>query len=97
VAHDLRRDAALRRQHAASSNFLFRKRVLLCKQLERRKGERRGGSVTSIGSGGRLDALAVLNQALVRVLEFDQQVGCPGFVVTKELPLTEPVACGGVL
>ena len=61
---------------AASSNFLFRKRVLLCMQVERRKGKRRGGSITSIDSGGRFDAL-VLDQALVRVLEFEQQGGCP--------------------
>jgi predicted NUDIX family phosphoesterase len=89
----------MRRQHAASSNFLFRKRVLLCKQVERRKGERRGGSVTSIGSGGHFDALveAALDQALARVLEFDEEVGCPGFVVMKELPLTEPLLPVGAL
>jgi len=70
VAHDLCRDAALRRQHAASSNLLFRERVLLCKQVERRKGKRRGGSITSIDSGGRFDALVVLDQAFV--LRFEQ-------------------------
>jgi hypothetical protein len=44
-----------------------------------------------------LDALVVLDPALVRVLEFEQQVSCPGFVVVEELPLTEPLLSVGAL
>jgi len=69
---------------------------LLCKQVKPRKGKRRDGSITSIDSGGRFDAL-VLDQALVCVLEFEQQVGYPGFVVMEELPLTEPLLPVGAL
>jgi len=71
--------------------------MLLCKLVKRRKGKRRGGSVTIIGSGGRFDALVVLDQALVRELEFEQQDGCPGLVVVEELPLAEPLAPVGAL
>ena len=43
MAHHLLGEAALRRQRAASANFLFRWVVLLCEQVERRKGKRGGG------------------------------------------------------
>ena len=66
--------------------------MLLCKQVKRRKGKGRGGgSITIIGSGGRFDALVVLDQARVRVLEFEQQGRGPGRVVMEELPLAEPL------
>jgi len=47
-AHDLRGDATLRRQDAASSDLFFRKLVLLVKQVERRKGEGRGGALCPV-------------------------------------------------
>ena len=66
VAHHLLGDAALRRQRAASANF--RKVVLLCEQVERRKGKRGGGTglrVTCTGGSRRgvsrgLDAFVFL-------------------------------------
>ena len=68
MAHDLRCDATLRREDAASSDLFFRKLVLLGKQVERRKGEGRGGALcpvvgvgdASIGGGSRFDTLVVL-------------------------------------
>ena len=60
--------------------------------VKRRKGKGRGGgSITIVGSRGRFDALVVLDQARVRVLEFEQQGRGPGRVVMEELPLAEPL------
>jgi len=44
VAHHLLGDAALNWQRATSSDFLFRKGLLPCEQVERRKGKRGGGT-----------------------------------------------------
>jgi hypothetical protein len=74
-------DAVLNWQRAASSNFFFRKGLLLCEHVERRKGKRRGGkSLRIIGTGvsGRgvsrgLDAFVSLHHARVRVLEVDER------------------------
>ena len=74
VAHHLLGDAALNWQRAASSNFLFRKGLLLCKHVERRKGKRGGGTslcIIGIGVGGSsvrrgLGTFVFLNQARVR-------------------------------
>ena len=99
IAHDLRGDTTLQRQAVASYNFLFRKEMLPCEHVKWRKrkmsGRLRLVVVIIIGGiGGRrpLDALVVLEQARMCVLEVDER-GChPGGVVVKALILTEPVA-----
>jgi len=74
--------------------------LLLCKQVKRRKGKGRGGgSITIIGSGGRFNALVVLDQARVRVLEFDGVVvqsaksGPMGERPNRRQPLLEYARC----
>ena len=100
VAHDLRCDATLQRQAVASYNFLFRKEMLPCEHVKWRKRKMSGRAllvVVTMGVGcvgGRrpLDALVVLEQARMCVLEVDER-GChPGGVVVQALTLTEPVA-----
>ena len=86
-------------QRAASAYFLFRKVVLLCEQVERRKGKRGGGTgLRVIGTGGSrrgvrrgLDAFVFLNQARVRVFEVDERARRPGAVILEALPLPNPV------
>ena len=99
IAHDLRCDATLQRQAVASYNFLFRKEMLPCEHVKWRKRKMSGRAllVVIIGVGGigdwrPLDALVVLEQARMCVLEVDER-GChPGGVVVEALILTEPVA-----
>ena len=82
IAHDLRCDATLQRQAVASYNFLFRKEMLPCEHVKWRKRKRSGRAhlvvvVMGIGGiGGRrpLDALVVLDQARMSVLEVDVEL-----------------------
>jgi len=80
VAHHLLGDAALNWQRAASSNFLFRKGLLLASMLSggRERGAAARASVIGTGVGGRgvrrgLDTFVILNQARVRVLEVEER------------------------
>ena len=100
ITHDLRCDATLQRQAVASYNFLFRKEMLPCEHVKWRKRKMSGMALLVVviigvgGVGGRrpLDALVVLEQARMCVLEVDER-GChPGGVVVEALILTEPVA-----
>ena len=98
IAHDLRCDTTLQRQAVASYDFLFRKEMLPCEHVKWRKRKMSGRAplvVVIIGDGGiggrrPLDALVVLEQARMCVLEVDER-GChPGGVVVEAI-LTEPV------
>ena len=100
IAHDLGCDATLQRQAVASYDFLFRKEMLPCEHVKWRKRKMSGRAllvVVIIGVGGigdwrPLDAVVVLEQARMCVLEVDER-GChPGGVVVEALILTEPVA-----
>ena len=100
IAHDLRGDTTLQRQAVASYDFLFRKEMLPCEHVKWRKRKMSGRALLVVviigigGVGGRrpLDALVVLEQARMCVLEVDER-GCHlGGVVVKALTLTEPVA-----
>ena len=102
IAHDLRCDTTLQRQAVASYDFLFRKEMLPCEHVKWRKRKMSGRThlviiIIGIGNdciGGRrpLDALVVLEQTRMRVLEVDERSCQPGGVVVKALTLTEPVA-----
>jgi len=86
VAHDLCGDTALHRRRATSYYFLFRKEMLPCEHVEWRKRKMSGSrclcvvgvGVGSFGSGRRLDAVAVLEQVRVRLLEVDERARHPG-------------------
>ena len=90
IAHDLRCDATLQRQAVASYDFLFRKEMLPCEHVKWRKRKGSGvaylvvivvGRVRRIFGRYRLDALVILQQARMRLLEVDERGGRPGDVV----------------